>query len=75
MLFFIKKGVKMHLHDHPNMSVFFRLLFGGLDYKGYDKLDSKYKYNKFSNDEYAEIMETKKTIHAKITNKMHVTGP
>lgn len=32
VLFFIKKGTKMHLHDHPNMSVFFKLLFGSLNY-------------------------------------------
>ena len=28
VLFFIKKGTRMPLHDHPNMSVFFRLVFG-----------------------------------------------
>jgi quercetin dioxygenase-like cupin family protein len=50
VLFFIKKGSKMHLHDHPNMSVFFKLLFGGLNYSGYDKLDDNFKYNKFSSD-------------------------
>ncbi len=39
VLFFIKKGTRMPLHDHPNMAVFFRLLFGELRYTGYDKLD------------------------------------
>ena len=43
VLFFIKKGTRMPLHDHPNMSVFFRLVFGGLRYHSYDKLDSKFK--------------------------------
>jgi hypothetical protein len=69
VLFFIKKGVKMHLHDHPNMSVFFKLLFGGLDYTGYDKLDEKYKYNQFSEDEYEEMLQNKKVIKAKVTNR------
>lgn len=45
VLFFIKKGVTMPLHDHPNMSVFFRLLFGELNYTGYDKLEDKFRYN------------------------------
>jgi len=31
VLFFIKKGTVMPLHDHPNMCVFFRLLFGRLN--------------------------------------------
>lgn len=30
VLFFIKKGTVMPLHDHPNMSVFFRLVTGNL---------------------------------------------
>src|SRR5438477_47655 len=30
VLFFIKKGTKMPIHDHPNMCVFFRLMFGRL---------------------------------------------
>ena len=30
VLFFIKKGTTMPLHDHPNMSVFFRLVMGNL---------------------------------------------
>ena len=42
VLFFIKKGTVMPLHDHPNMSVFFRLVFGQLEYTGFDKLDSKH---------------------------------
>ena len=28
VLFFIKKGTKMPLHDHPNMAVYFKLMFG-----------------------------------------------
>ena len=52
MLFFIKKGTTMPLHDHPNMCVFFRMMFGKLNYKSYDKIDDKFKYNKFSLDEY-----------------------
>lgn len=50
VLFFIKKGTKMPLHDHPNMSVFFRLVFGQLHYTGFDKIEDKYKYNDFSDD-------------------------
>ena len=56
VLFFIKKGTRMPLHDHPNMCVFFRLVYGKLNYFGYDKLDEKYKYNRFADDEYHEII-------------------
>jgi hypothetical protein len=57
----------MPLHDHPNMSVFFRLVFGELRYNGYDKLDEKFKYNEFSSDEYAELLANKTAIKAKRT--------
>ena len=59
VLFFIKKGQVMPLHDHPNMSVYFKLMFGKLRFTSYDKVDEKFKYNKFSNDEYDELIETK----------------
>ena len=49
----------MPLHDHPNMSVIFRLVFGELKYYGYDKIDEKYKYNQFTSDEYFELLEKK----------------
>ena len=62
VLFFIKKGTKMPLHDHPNMCVFFRLMFGKLNFISYDKVDEKFKYNKFSSDEYMELLENKHTI-------------
>ena len=62
VLFFIKKGTRMPLHDHPNMSVFFRLIFGSLDYRSYDKIDEKFKYNDFVDDEYQEILSTKTRI-------------
>jgi len=75
VLFFIKKGTVMPLHDHPNMCVFFRLMFGKLDYKSYDKLDEKFKYNRFSLDEYQEILGSKKTISAKLVNKTVLHGP
>ena len=48
VLFFIKKGMVMPLHDHPNMSVYFKLMFGSLEYTSYDKIDNKFKYNQFS---------------------------
>lgn len=73
VLFFIKKGTRMPLHDHPNMSVFFRLLFGELTYVGYDKTESKFKYNDFSSDEYCELLETKATIKARKTRPMTLT--
>ena len=57
----------MPLHDHPNMSVFFRLVFGELKYHGYDKLDEKYKYNDFSAMEYQEMLNNKMRIQAKRT--------
>ena len=52
VLFFIKKGTVMPLHDHPNMSVFFRLVTGNLQYRAYDKVEDKYKYNDFACAEY-----------------------
>lgn len=64
----------MHLHDHPNMSVYFRMLFGQLAYRGLDKIDEKYKYNKFSCDEYAEILDSHKVIDVKIVNETVLSG-
>lgn len=58
VLFFIKKGQEMPLHDHPNMSVYFKLMFGKLSYNSFDKVDQKYIYNQFSNDEYSELLES-----------------
>lgn len=46
----------MPLHDHPNMAVFFRLVFGKLNYRAYDKVDMKYKYNEFVDGEFDEIL-------------------
>lgn len=73
VLFFIKKGTRMPLHDHPNMSVYFKLMFGNLNMTLYDKLDDKFKYNNFSNDEYAEILETKTQVEAKKTKNFNLT--
>jgi hypothetical protein len=70
VMFFIKKGMTMPLHDHPNMSVFFRLVFGELKYFGYDKVEDKHKFNEFSHDEYEELMATKHSIKAKRTRLM-----
>ena len=70
VLFFIKKGTVMPLHDHPNMSVFFRLVFGSLNYVSYDKLEDKFKYNRFADDEYHELIGSKKRIAAKKTKPM-----
>jgi len=68
VLFFIKKGTRMPLHDHPNMCVFFRMMFGRLNYRSYDKIDDKFRYNKFSLNEYQELLEIKKRIGAKLSN-------
>ena len=62
VLFFFKKGTRMPLHDHPNMSVFFRLVFGNLSYRAYDKIEDKFKYNDFVDDEYKEILDAKTRI-------------
>ena len=62
VLFFIKKGTVMPLHDHPNMSVFFRLVMGNLQYRAYDKVDDKYKYNDFACQEYDELLMNKERI-------------
>lgn len=64
----------MLLHDHPNMSVFFKLMFGKLDFYSYDKLEDKFRFNNFSLDEYQEYLETKKVIYAKQSNKTIVSG-
>ena len=69
VLFFIKKGQEMPLHDHPNMSVYFKLMFGKLSYYSYDKVESKFAYNQFSNDEYEELLETNAVISAKKSKK------
>ena len=70
VLFFIKKGTRMPLHDHPNMSVFFRLVFGSLDYRSYDKVDEKFKYNDFSCAEYEEMIESRQRVMAKKSKPM-----
>ena len=75
VLFFIKKGTRMPLHDHPNMCVFFRMMFGKLNYRGYDKLDEKFRYNKFSLDEYHELLDQKKRIAAKVSMRAMLHGP
>ena len=54
----------MPLHDHPNMSVYFKLMFGKLSYVSFDKVDKKYQYNQFSNDEYDELLETNAQVTA-----------
>lgn len=69
VMFFIKKGQEMPLHDHPNMSVYFKLMFGKLSYYSYDKVESKYVYNQFSLDEYSELLETNAQIAAKKSRK------
>lgn len=62
----------MPLHDHPNMSVFFRLVYGGLDYVGYDKIEEKFKYNQFSDNQYAELLGTKQKVEARKTKQMKI---
>ena len=65
----------MPLHDHPNMCVFFRMMFGRLNYRSYDKIDEKFRYNQFSLDEYQELLESKKRIGAKLVNQTVLSGP
>lgn len=60
----------MPLHDHPNMSVYFKLLFGKLNMCTYDKIDTKFKYNDFSNDEYSELIETHRKVTAQKTKNI-----
>ena len=72
VLFFIKKGTVMPLHDHPNMSVFFRLVTGNLLYKAYDKVDDKHKYNDFASQEYDEFLAKKAKIKAKKSRLMNI---
>ena len=74
VLFFIKKGTVMPLHDHPNMSVFFRLVMGSLDYRSYDKVEDKFKYNDFACAEYDELLMNKSKIKAKKSKPMTLTA-
>ena len=60
----------MPLHDHPNMAVFFRLVFGGLSYTAFDKVEDKFKYNQFSEDEYLEMLDKKTRVKAKKSRRM-----
>ena len=62
----------MPLHDHPNMSVFFRLVMGNLSYRAYDKVDDKYKYNEFASEEYQELIMNKEKIQAKKSKMMNI---
>ena len=72
VLFFIKKGTVMPLHDHPNMSVFFRLVTGNLQYRAYDKADDKYRYNEFASAEYESLLMDKSKIKAKKSKPMNI---
>ena len=72
VLFFIRKGTFMPLHDHPNMSVYFKLMFGKLRSHQLDKIDSKYKYNDFTLEEYMELIETNKVVKATKTKESFV---
>jgi len=74
VLFFIKKGTLMPLHDHPNMSVYFKLMFGSLRYHQFDKVGDKFKYNSFSSDEYSELLEMKTQVEAVKTKEALVTA-
>ena len=40
VLFFIKKGTRMPLHDHPNMAVMTRLLEGSMALASYDWVEA-----------------------------------
>ena len=62
----------MPLHDHPNMSVFFRLVMWNLHYRAYDKVDDKYKYNEFANEEDQELIMNKEKIQAKKSKMMNI---
>ena len=64
----------MPLHDHPNMAVFFRLIFGSLSYTSFDKTDQKFKYNDFSQDEYFEMLTEKKSVRARKSKRMNLNG-
>lgn len=64
----------MPLHDHPNMCVFFRMMFGKLSYRSYDKLDDKFRYNKFTLDEHHELIEKKRRIGVKLANETVLRG-
>ena len=51
------------------------MLFGKLNYKSYDKIDDKFKYNRFSLGEYQEMLERKQSISCKLVNKTVLHGP
>jgi len=54
------------------MSVFFRLVFGNLNYRSYDKVDEKFRYNDLSNGEYENLLEEKTRIKAKKSRPMQL---
>eukprot|EP00352_Strombidinopsis_acuminata_P004252 CAMPEP_0176380582 /NCGR_PEP_ID=MMETSP0126-20121128/31247_1 /TAXON_ID=141414 ORGANISM="Strombidinopsis acuminatum, Strain SPMC142" /NCGR_SAMPLE_ID=MMETSP0126 /ASSEMBLY_ACC=CAM_ASM_000229 /LENGTH=143 /DNA_ID=CAMNT_0017743993 /DNA_START=381 /DNA_END=812 /DNA_ORIENTATION=+ len=56
------------------MCVFFRLMFGELSYRSYDKVEDKFKYNDFSCDEYQELLETQYTVKAKKVKEFSLKG-
>ena len=64
----------MPLHDHPNMSVFFRLVMGSLSYRAYDKIEDKFKYNDFASQEYDELLMNKEKIQAKKSKLMNINA-
>lgn len=40
-VFFLPKGSKLPLHDHRNMLVFCKLIYGRAEFKSYDKLKDR----------------------------------
>ena len=46
------KGTLMPMHDHPNKTVLFNMFYGKFQYTAYDKIDDKYRYNDFTEEEY-----------------------
>lgn len=72
--FTLKKGTIMPMHDHPNKVVLFNMFFGKFKYISYDKMEEKYRYNKFTEEEYEELIKNKTVIDAVVKKDLTYTG-
>lgn len=63
------------MHDHPNKVVLFNMYFGEFEYISYDKLEDKYRYNQFTDEEYDQMTSSKFEIEAQIQKNFTIKGP
>lgn len=68
-------GTKISLHDHPNMAVMLRMLYGKARYWGFDKIDQKFQHERISQDELSEMIETHKRVSIQPAMSTMLLGP